>query len=72
MRVVDSAGEALLLWVPSGNVASFDEDWRLGPGLSSVIEVPETARTLVLYSGDEEVLRLPLALDPAERRTITP
>lgn len=72
MRVLDSSGTALLLWVPSGSVASFDEDWRLGPGLSNVIEVPETARTLVLYSGADEVLRLPLALDPAERCTIAP
>jgi hypothetical protein len=33
-------------------------------GRSSVLSVEETARTLVLYSGEEEVLRMSVEVSP--------
>lgn len=39
-------------------------------GLSSVLRVPETAATLVLYKGGVEVSRRPLRLDPLARTTL--
>ena len=34
------------------------------------MRAPETARTLVLYKGQEEVLRRALQLDPGQRVTL--
>ena len=39
-------------------------------GKSTVVRVPETARTLVLYKGDAEVLRRSLQLDPGQRTNL--
>ncbi len=41
-------------------------------GKSDVVRVSETARTLVLYKEDREVLRVPIRLDPHQRTTIRP
>lgn len=38
-------------------------------GRSDVVLLPDTARTLVLLRDQEEVLRIPVRLDP-ERRTV--
>lgn len=57
-------------------VESFGTGWSLGSrarlrdGLSGVLSVPETARTLVFYRGGEEVLRRPVELDPTRRVTV--
>ena len=45
---------------------------RLKQGLSDVLSVRETARTLVLKKGGVEVLRKALTLDPERRTTVRP
>jgi hypothetical protein len=46
-----------------------DERAQLTDGRTSVIQVPDTARTLALFLGDVRVLERPLTLDP-ERPTV--
>jgi len=67
--VLDAAGAELemieMLRRESRSVAfTMDERTELTDGRSSVVRVPETARTLVLFLGGVEVLRRPLVLDP--------
>jgi hypothetical protein len=52
--------------------AAFSMDRRTGSvdGHSSVVRAPETARALVLFKGEAEVLRLPLQLDPEQPTVI--
>ena len=51
------------------NSIGFTTDARgeLHSGRSGVVQAPETARTLVLYQGQQELQRTPVALDPAQR-----
>ncbi len=56
------------------NRASFTDGPRaeIQDGSSSVIQVPETARTLVLFKKDVEVLRIPIQVHPDRPTTIRP
>jgi hypothetical protein len=49
---------------------SMDTRTRIVDGRSSVVRAPETARALVLFKGEAEVLRLPLQLDPEQPTVI--
>jgi hypothetical protein len=48
------------------------EGLPLRGGKSDVVRVSDTARTLVLTKGGDEVLRLPLRLDPDQRTVCRP
>ena len=72
-RALDPDGKALetreVAGSEQGFVVTMGTEAELVDGRSRLLLVAETAVTLVLYRGDEEVLRLPLELDP-ERRTV--
>ena len=51
---------------------TMDERVEFHDGRSNVVRAPETARRLVLYQGEREVLRLPLALDPKQPTVVRP
>jgi hypothetical protein len=63
-EMLDAAGERLPMIEGLGNRALLHYDVRMTDGRSSVLSVEETARTLVLYSGEEEVLRMSVEVSP--------
>lgn len=67
LQVIGEAGEALDIFESYGVFASFGPAAAIADGKTTVLRVPETARTLILLKQDAEVLRRPLRLDPAQR-----
>jgi RNA polymerase sigma factor (sigma-70 family) len=72
LRVLDVDGHELETIESFGNGFSTGTEARITNGLSEVVVVKETARTLVLYQKGAEVLRRPLHLDPDHRTTVKP
>jgi hypothetical protein len=70
LQVLGADGQALEVLESYGVFVSFGESVGLEGGKSTVVRVPETARTLVLYKGDAEVLRRSLQLDPGQRTNL--
>ena len=48
------------------------EDDLTSPGLIYQVQAAETARTVVLYRDEQEVLRVPIQLDPTQHTLIRP
>lgn len=44
----------------------------LADGRSGVVQVPESARTLALFQGQTELVRVPLQVDPTQRTVLRP
>jgi protocatechuate 3,4-dioxygenase beta subunit len=63
-EILDASGERLPMIEGLGDVALHHTDMQLTDGRTSVLSVEETARTLVLYFGEEEVLREALKVSP--------
>lgn len=72
LRVLDADGAPLRLLESFGAFLTHREEAELVGGRSSVLESDERARTLVLLRGDEEVLRVPIALSTDESTTLRP
>ena len=72
MQVLDAAGQPLTILESFGVGFMAGDDARFTRGLSEVLSVPESARTLVLLAKGIEVLRRPLTLDPARRTDFRP
>jgi RNA polymerase sigma-70 factor (ECF subfamily) len=70
--LLDEDGEALDMNVFRGDFAYSSAQVGLTDGRSEVVSAAETARTLVLYQGGEEVVRVPVRLDPSELNLIEP
>jgi hypothetical protein len=66
IEVFGASDERLPIAAGFGGGMYFMQEARLSAGRTAVLSVAETARTLVLYSGTEEVLRVPLVLTPGE------
>ena len=64
VMVLDGKGKRLSLLVTLANTARSGPTMQLTKGRSEIIQVPETARTLVLLRKNEEVRRVDLSLDP--------
>ncbi len=71
-RIEDAAGLTLVLRRSHGDVNFTSEAGHFEKGRSDVYSVSETARTLVLLSGEEQVLRLPVSLRAGEVTRIRP
>jgi hypothetical protein len=67
VQVLDGTGKALELVESFGAFVSFGDSAQLVEGKTGVVQVLETARTLVLQKDGEEVLRKPLRLEPGKR-----
>ncbi|MSR62860.1 MAG: sigma-70 family RNA polymerase sigma factor [Planctomycetes bacterium] len=72
VEVLDAAGAQLETIQSFGTGYSVGTEARLKQGLSDVLSIRETARTLVLKKGGIEVLRKALVLDPERRTTVRP
>lgn len=72
LKVLDGEGHELETMESYGNAWAMDTEVSVSAGLSPVVLVRETAETLVLFRGPNEVLRRPLRLDPGERTTVRP
>jgi len=70
--VLDTNGRTLRLLESFGAFMSQAERADVTEGKTSVIRVPESARTLILYLESVEVQRVALELDPLERTTVRP
>jgi RNA polymerase sigma factor (sigma-70 family) len=66
LRLLDAAGQDLLLEFEVGGVKMRAHAVQVHEGLCERLTVDERARTLVLHKGGREVVRLPLALRPGE------
>jgi hypothetical protein len=65
-RVLDERGKALSIHVFSGGETWATDFEKLTAGQSPMVAVEETAKTLVLFKGNEEVRRVSLDLKPGE------
>jgi len=72
LQVLDAAGRPLDLLESFGVGFMTGDDARFTDGLSEVLSVPESGRTVVLSRQGLEVLRRPLTLDPERRTVFTP
>jgi len=72
LQVLDAAGQPLTIIESFGVGFMAGDDARFTRGLSEVLSVPESARTLVLFAQGLEVLRRPLTLDPTRRTDFRP
>ncbi|MSR62864.1 MAG: carboxypeptidase regulatory-like domain-containing protein [Planctomycetes bacterium] len=76
IELLDARGERLelreLFGSERGLLSSAASQAMLLDGRSGLLLVPETARTLVLFQGEAELLRLPVELDPARRTVLRP
>mgnify|MGYP003525952024 CR=1 FL=1 len=54
------------------NSVSMLAELSLSRGRSDVVQVADTARTLVLYQAGQEVMRVPMRPDPAQRNILRP
>ena len=62
----DEDGEALSTSVKRGWIETGKKRWEMVDGRSEILKTSELARTLVLFRGEEELLRAPLQLTPGE------
>lgn len=69
---VDSLGKPVKLMKVQGDRASFPDRIAIVDGLSEPIVCDETARTVVLYSGEHEVERVPFTPKPGELVVVRP
>jgi len=71
-KALDGAGRQL--WFVEAHWQSTSQmlQAQIRAGRSGVLRLPETAKTLVLYAGERELSRMPLALDPGRRTLIQP
>ncbi len=67
LEALDEHGERLDIVDSFGVFVSFGATATIEDGKTTVLRVAETARTLVLFKDQVEVLRRPLRLDPAQR-----
>lgn len=67
LRFEDGAGQELDIVESYGVYVTTGRSASVRDGRSGVLRVPETARTLVLWSADGQLGRRPLALDPEHR-----
>jgi len=72
LRVLDRDGNELQTIESFGNGFSLGTEARITNGLSEVVVVQETARTLVLFKREAEVLRKQVRLEPDQRTTVKP
>jgi protocatechuate 3,4-dioxygenase beta subunit len=72
VAVLDAGGEKLELAIRHGNSAYGMREVRLIEGRSEIFSVLETAKTLVLYANDAEVLRQPVKLASGSLNTLRP
>jgi hypothetical protein len=70
IAVLDAAGNPLEISEFRGNGRREAGRQPLTDGRSNPLAVADTATTLVLYSGDREVRRVPLALTPGEQTLV--
>jgi len=71
-HVLDAAGEEVALRQKHGWSESASRRIDLAQGRSEVLRTTEEARTLVLFDGDTEIVRMPLELDPDELTVVRP
>jgi hypothetical protein len=69
-RVLDGEDQRLQVLQFRGSEGTMLDRLYLVEGKSEVVRVSDTARTLVLYQGEEEVERVPIRLDPGQRTTV--
>lgn len=72
LQLLDPDGERLAVSQKHGWIEYQRYDVDLRDGRSEVLRTSELATTLVLFDGDDEVLRMPLALDPSDLTTVRP
>jgi RNA polymerase sigma-70 factor (ECF subfamily) len=72
VRVLDDEGNELQTIESFGNGFTLGTEAWFRDGLTSVLSIRETAKTLVLRKDGAEVLRRPLRLDPHERTVVRP
>jgi len=72
VRLLDEDGEAVRVLESFGAFSSHREAADLREGRSSVLQVAETARTLVLLKGEGEVARQRVRLRPGELTALRP
>jgi len=73
LQVLDKDGVALEMVETFGTLGSSSSDSvEIQGGTSSVLRVPETAHTLIILEGTDEVVRHPLDLDIDERTVVRP
>jgi hypothetical protein len=66
LQVLDSEGRVLELWQTRGAVTRTGDGWSVTSGTSPVLEVSETAATVVLLEAGVPSLRIPVRFDPDE------
>ena len=71
-RFLDGDGRELAALQFDSNAVTVHVELRLSQGRSDVVQLAESARTLVLYQDGQEVLRFPVHVDPARRTTLRP
>ncbi|MFN0205315.1 MAG: sigma-70 family RNA polymerase sigma factor [Planctomycetota bacterium] len=71
-KVLNGAGEQLEINIFNGESTYGDITADLNNGLSEPVAVEETAKTLVLMKGKEELRRMPLLLKPGELTVVRP
>lgn len=64
--LLDAQGSALMIGVFHGDFAYSSERGTLSQGRSEIVSVGEDARTIVLYSGGQEIERVPVELSPLD------
>ena len=64
--LLDVEGSPLMVGVYHGDFAFSNERGQLSQGRSEIVSVGEDARTVVLYSGGQEVERVPIELVPED------
>jgi RNA polymerase sigma-70 factor (ECF subfamily) len=69
---VDAAGKPVKLMMSRGNASWFPTEIAIVDGRSEPIACEETARTVVLYSGEREVARVPFTPKPNDLVVVRP
>ena len=72
LNLLDADGETLAVRQKHGWVEYARHRIELDGGRSEVLRTSENAQTLVIYNGEEELLRMPLTLDPNELTIVRP
>lgn len=70
LRVLDEAGQPMVLHVMAGEGAHFGPRMPILAGRSAVLALDEDAATLVLLLGEDEVARMPLDLAPGDPNVV--
>jgi hypothetical protein len=72
VEVLDAAGQRIVINVIAARGRREDERMPVTAGRTEVLTVTDSAATLVLFKGEREVRRVPLALTPGDVNLILP